>query len=106
MAFVEAIADAINEQQDDSTMAEWRRICLAISFVYHAMDSDDAIAWAAHKFRETLDQKFSSMVHTVYQKMMGVVYMIKRLNRTRGIQSNRASTCGVVPDERGCELWC
>ena len=39
---------------------------------------------AAHKFRETLDQKFSSLVHTVYQHMMGVVYMVKRLNLTRG----------------------
>ena len=41
----------------------------------------DDLTFLAHRCRESLKQKYSSMHHTVFQKMMGLVYLMKRMQQ-------------------------
>jgi len=88
-AFLEAIVDAIRRKAPKSELQAWRYHLLTVSYCYVLLDNEDDIAFAATRYRESLEQKFTSMQHTVYQKMMGVVYMIKRLAKTKGRLSSK-----------------
>lgn len=82
-AFIEAIYDSIKSGADESTLKGWHFHLTSTSYEYCKKESEEDIAWSAHRWREQLDQKYRTLHHTVYQKMMGVVFMIKRLKKVR-----------------------
>ncbi len=82
-AFVEAIYDAV-VQDDAAALAKWRLHLLSVSYTYQLIDNEDDVTWAAQQFRQDLTQEFTSLHHTTYQKMMSVVYLVKKRERVAG----------------------
>ena len=83
-AYVEAIYDAVQAEASQEVMADWFLSVLTVPYRYRRMDSEDAVAWAANQYRESLDQNWASLHHTTLQKIRAVVYMIKKQEKTKG----------------------
>ena len=76
-AFVDAIHDDVKADKEEN-LQRWRYYLTTISYHYKQIDVDEDIAWAANQFRQDLAQEYASLHHTVYQKMMAIIYFIKK----------------------------
>ena len=82
-AFVDAIHDDV-EKNNEENIKLWRYYLTTVSYHYKQIDVDEDIAWAANQFRQDLAQEYASLHHTVYQKMMAIIYFIKKREKTHG----------------------
>ena len=80
---MDAIHDDVQANNEEN-LQRWRYYLTTISYHYKQIDADEDIAWAANQFRQDLAQEYASLHHTVYQKMMGIIYFIDKREATHG----------------------
>jgi hypothetical protein len=96
MAFVDRLAEVIESGASDEELKKWRDACLACTYEYRHVDSEDDKHWQALQLRQNLSQNENSMKFTTLQLVYDVIHDKNR----------REKVLGPLTVDQVAELFC